>query len=391
MPFAHQDEINLELIEDFFQDFSEAHEKCEHTLIALEPEPDNHDLLNELFRNIHTVKGNLVYVGLKDITPMLQSVEDLLDAIRKGSIHYDALLSDVILLALDRTHTLVEARIHQKAPPMDENFFDHLCQLISRIAEVSSENRPAAIQDALLLMAPELALLQEAESAQPAPPLSTSVMARTDQVSHPTAVAPDLNGVLSRFNVPLDEDLQFFVDISTPIEARSRYWQGRTSRLLGLALAMNQHAGNPIASEQLAAAVILHDLGMAFLPAEMLHGSGSLQALDIERLQSHPQSTYQLLHPMQRWSVAAQGVLQHHERVDGNGYPAKLVGDQISSTAKILSIVDTFEARTHERAHSHMTKRPFIRAILEINSCAGSQFDPYWVDVFNQVARAMRT
>ena len=47
---------------------------------------------------------------------MLQSVEDLLDAIRKGSIHYDALLSDVILLALDRTHTLVEARIHQKAP-----------------------------------------------------------------------------------------------------------------------------------------------------------------------------------------------------------------------------------------------------------------------------------
>ena len=96
---------------------------------------------------------------------------------------------------------------------------------------------------------------------------------------------------------------------------------------------------------------------MAFLPAEMLHGSGSLQALDIERLQSHPQSTYQLLHPMQRWSVAAQGVLQHHERVDGNGYPAKLVGDQISSTAKILSIVIPLK-RAHTSAPIHDDKRP---------------------------------
>lgn len=385
MAAGHHEEIALELMEDFFQDFSEAHEKCEHILIELEQTPDNAELLNELFRHIHTVKGNLVYVGLKDITPIIQSIEDILDALRKGNLHYDTLLSDVILLTLDKTHSLVESRVHQRTAVLAESAFDHLCQVISRVAEVSGDARTDAIRQALTLMDPDIVLQTPLKPAADAPP-ALPVM------SELPAMPPDNNiiAVLAFFGVSIDDDMQFFMDLNAPIEARSRYWQGRTGRLLRLALAMNKHAGEPVSPAQLAAAVILHDVGMAFMPVETLHNTGALNQNDLLLLQTHPRHGHALLASLKRWSTAALAILQHHERIDGTGYPERIQGEGISEAARIISIADTFEARTHERAHTHMTRRPFIRAILEINSCAGSQFDPHWVDVFNQVARALK-
>lgn len=380
MATGQHEDIAHELMEDFFQDFTEAHQQCEHTLIALEQSPDDTELLNALFRNIHTVKGNLVYVGLKDITPILQSVEDILDAIRKGTLNYDTSLSDIILLTLDKSHAMVEARVNHQAPPMPESSFDELCQWISRVAEVGESARAAAIRQALTLLDPDLALYPREISAENAPP--------------PYPVIPvdsDINTVLNFFGIDIDEDMRFFVGLNEPFEARSRFWEGRTRRLLRLALAMNKHANSPVDPAQLAAAVILHDMGMSFMPVDVLHAKSMLSKADQHLLQSHPQHGHALLLPMQRWATAALAILQHHERVDGYGYPNKIEGSAISDAAKIVSIVDTFEARTHERAHTHLTKRPFIRAVLEINSCAGSQFDPAWVDIFNQVARALKS
>ena len=93
---------------------------------------------------------------------------------------------------------------------------------------------------------------------------------------------------------------------------------------------------------------------------------------------------------MKRWDQASYIVLEHHEREDGLGYPAGLTGAHICPGAKILAIVDAFEARTHERAYSTNLKRPFVRAVLEINRCAGTHFDPNWVNVFNEVGRSLQ-
>ncbi|WP_394392914.1 HD-GYP domain-containing protein [Shewanella woodyi] len=82
---------------------------------------------------------------------------------------------------------------------------------------------------------------------------------------------------------------------------------------------------------------------------------------------------------------AAQIVLQHHEQVDGAGYPNHLTGDKICDGAKIIAIADTFDARSHERAHHTLLKRPLVRTMNEINNFSGTQFDPYWVEIFNQV------
>ena len=370
------DEFQRDLMEDFFLDFQEAHQHCENALIDLEHDPDNNTLLNDLFRSVHTIKGNLIYVGLRELSPLLQSVEDVLDAIRQGRVHYDTLLSDIILLAMDTTHRLVVSSMERTAPPLTETQLSTLCNHISEAASQDEQARYSAIRTALGIMAPDTI----PDDHKPLPRNTTK----------PLPIPHDSDTVLKQFGVESNDDLRFFQKLSAPLEERSQYWQGRTVRMLQLALAMNQHAGKPVEPDQLAAAVYTHDIAMAFLPLEILHKTTPLNAEEMSLLRSHTQQAFTLISAMKRWDQARYIVLEHHEREDGLGYPAGLTGAHICPGAKILAIVDAFEARTHERAYSTNLKRPFVRAVLEINRCAGTHFDPNWVNVFNEVGRSLQ-
>lgn len=370
------DEFQRDLMEDFFLDFQEAHQHCENALIDLEHDPDNNTLLNDLFRSVHTIKGNLIYVGLRDLSPLLQSVEDVLDAIRQGQIQYDTYLSDVILMAMDTTHRLVVANIEHTPSPLADTQMDALCNFISQAATTDDQTRFDAIRSALGIMAPDTV----ADSNAPLP----------ERKTEPLPAATDCYEILKQFTVELNDDLRFFHKLSAPLEERSQFWQGRTARMLQLALAMNQHAGRPVEPDQLAVAIYLHDIAMAFLPLEILHKTSPLNAEETSLLRSHTQQAFTLVSAMRQWDQASYIVLEHHEREDGQGYPAGLIGQHICPGAKILAIVDAFEARTHERAYSTNLKRPFVRAVLEINRCSGTQFDPDWVNVFNEVGRSLQ-
>ncbi|OUS29278.1 phosphohydrolase [Gammaproteobacteria bacterium 45_16_T64] len=369
--------VETELMDDFFYDFREAHQSCESILINLEHDPSNKELLNGLFRSIHTIKGNLVYVGFRDLTPLIQSMEDLLDAIRSEQIKYDSLLSDVILLAMDKTKQMVQARLAKEDAPISEDDLIKLCQNVSSIAEVSGDTRTNYIRQAITSMDPSTHLFDSA------PPVASIQQgsAITEHKQHSIAE------ILERYQIETDEDINFFASLSAPMENRSLYWKGRTCRLLTLALAMNQRAGEPVESTQLTAAILLHDIGMAFLPLSLLHKAGAFNEEERNALFRHTESAYQLLSQSRKWEQAATIVQQHHEKVDGSGYPKRLTGVDICDGAKILSIVDTFDARSHERAYNTRLKRPFIRAVIEVNNCKGSQFDASWVDVFNEITR----
>lgn len=379
---AGHDDARRERLEDLFQDFTEAYHRCENALIELEQSPGDGAIVNELLRTLRTSRDNLLYAGMKEITPILQAVETLFDSIIKGSLSYDAVLSDVILLTLDRAHKRLEDAVTGQPTHPATLSVEQLSQAILGITSANDGGRTAAIQQALMLMDPALALEVSPAIERPAsaPPAAPGQIMPTSS---------DIPSILDFFGVSMDEDMQFFLSINVPLEARSLFWRGRTARQLGIAMAMNNEAGNPVTPSQLAAAVIMHDIGMAFLPVDLLHTKDRLSASALTTLQGHPAVGHSLMKPLKRWDEAAQIILQHHERMDGTGYPARAAGNALCEGAKILAIVDTFEARTHERAHTHMTKRPFIRAILEISSCAGTQFDARWVEHFNHVARAM--
>ncbi|USD66364.1 HD domain-containing phosphohydrolase [Vibrio sp. SCSIO 43136] len=381
--FQTQNSIPAEAINDFFDDFREAHEQCEISLIELEHDPSNIDLLNALFRSVHTVKGNLVYVGMTSVTPIIQSLEDLLDYIRNGHLEYDSLLCDVILLTFDKTEQMVQAKIENLPPPISVDSVDEICATIAMIGDVAPKDRAKYVEKVLVLYDPDVQLTAPRNEA-PSKQLPEDLIAYHEPNTMQFA---QISEILTDHKVNMDEDIHFYMSLITPLENRSHYWRGRTARQLFLGMEMNRAAGYPVDKEQLAVAVMLHDIGMSFLPLSLLNKKGTITAEEREAVHHHPQSGYLLLNESIRWHDAAVMILQHHEQVDGSGYPSHLERDQICEGAKILSIVDTFDARTHERAHVTLLKRPLVRTVIEINNYKGKQFDPKWVDVFNQVAR----
>lgn len=349
-------DITTDLLDDFRQETREQFSRCEHLLIELERHPDDDERLRELFRLVHTLKGNLGYVGLDRLNTLPQALEDVLAQLREGTLVFDSLLGDILLLLQDRLRLQIEQAL--KGDTREPADIRPLSKALKALAN-APEQRQAELRSALLhRLDPSTRLLPPEPEAKN-------------------------TGPLARHGLEDEPDLRFFAELMLAAENRSRFWLGRGQRQLELALAMNERAGRPVSPRQLAAAVCLHDLGMALLPLELLHKQEPLNHDERRRMQSHPRMGAELLKRMPRWEDAAEIILQHQEHADGSGYPKGLHETEISPGALILGIVDTFDARTHERAHQTLSKRPLLRAILEINGLGGSQFSAYWVNMFN--------
>ena len=100
-------------------------------------------------------------------------------------------------------------------------------------------------------------------------------------------------------------------------------------------------------------------------------------------MRTHPEYASGILSRMDGWEAAAEMVAQHHEMPDGEGYPQSLKLKQICDGAKILAIVDAFEAVMLKHINRGRN-RSVLRAIAEINAC-DNQFAPEWIEPFNQV------
>lgn len=354
-------ELADELLADFRQEAAEQFRRSEQLLIELERSPDDNQRLRELFRQVHTLKGNLGYIGLSALMPLPQAMEDVLAHLRATTLKFDSLLGDILLVSLDHLKELIEQALGGAPARLTPHQITALSKALNALASTPEPRQTNARHSLLQQLDPTTRLIA------PSPE------------SHTAATQ-----LLALYTIEADADLLFFIELMQAGERRSHYWRGRGMRQLELALAINRIGGTPAQPAQLAAAVCLHDLGMAFLPLELLHKDASLNPEERQQMQLHPRLAHDLLKRLPRWDAAAEMVLQHQEHADGSGYPKGLREAETCPGAMILSIVDTFEARTHERAHQTLNKRPVLRAILEINGLAGSQFSPTWVAAFNR-------
>jgi len=128
----------------------------------------------------------------------------------------------------------------------------------------------------------------------------------------------------------------------------------------------------------LGAASKLHDVGKVCVPSEILNKPGSLTKLEYDITQFHSYIGYKIIAKIGVMKEAAKIVLQHHERIDGSGYPAGLKGNEIDIGAKILAVADVLEAMTSSQPYrfSHDLKK----TLEEISKGKGIQYDPDVVD-----------
>lgn len=174
--------------------------------------------------------------------------------------------------------------------------------------------------------------------------------------------------------------------VSKTVEMRDPYTSGHQGRVTQLAVQIaNQMNLSPTDIEGIRMASIVHDLGKISIPAEILSKPGKLTPLEYSFIQTHVQSGYDILKGVDfPWPIA-EIVYQHHERMDGSGYPRGLKGDSMLIQAKIMCVADVIEAMA-----SHRPYRPSLgiaAALKEISDKRGSHFDENVVDACVEVFR----
>ena len=347
-------------LEEFIESLSDLVPAIERDIARLRIASDDHETVSSLFRAIHNIKGDATLCRIDLAAHIVHPVETLLARLRKGEIAFSDLLAEAILLAIDRLELAIESI--QNGRSLDAL---RLEVLIDGFEQLASE-APAKIDDHAC------DLIEAVTNFRPASEHTQQILSGT-------------SSLMRRSPILASEDLLFFLSLANLFEARSPLFKGRSSRLLRLAFETNQERDKPVDPQQLEAAIYMHDIGMMFLPEAIWLKTGRMTPEEKQELSSHPGHAAGLLSRMHGWEEAAQMVEQHHEMPDGRGYPKGIKGDQICDGAKILAIVDAFEAVMLKHINRG-NNRSVLRAIAEINAC-DNQFAPEWIAPFNQVIR----
>jgi len=174
----------------------------------------------------------------------------------------------------------------------------------------------------------------------------------------------------------LDDAIDTMVKI---VEMRDPYTAGHQRKVADLAIAIAREMKlEDIRIDQLRIAAVIHDIGKIYVPPDILSRPGKLADVEMQLIKTHSQHGYDIVKDMDFPCNVAKTVLQHHERLDGSGYPNSLKGEDTLLEAKILAVADVVEAMASYRPY-----RPALgidKALEEISKNRGSLYDPDVVD-----------
>lgn len=204
----------------------------------------------------------------------------------------------------------------------------------------------------------------------------TSLLAMVSDVTERRRDAEDLERAVERLEYAMDSSVQV---ISKIVEKRDPYTAGHEERVARLAVAIGRHMG--LAEEKLRelhTAGQVHDVGKVSVPTEILTKPGRLTSPEWEMIKLHPLVGVDILKTVDLGWPLADIVGQHHERLDGSGYPDGLSSDAILLEARILAVADVVEAMSSHRPYR--PARGLEEALAEITTNRGKLYDPDVVD-----------
>jgi len=172
------------------------------------------------------------------------------------------------------------------------------------------------------------------------------------------------------------------------VESKDMYTRGHSERVTRYSLLIAEQMGLSLEQmEIIQRAAILHDIGKITVELSILNKPTALEKHEYDEIMLHPLIGYRILEPIDFDERIKLGVLQHHERPDGKGYPEGLKGDDIILEAKILAAADAFDAMTGERPYRAALS--LEEALHELETNAGTQFDEEIVKILCKTVRSM--
>ena len=179
------------------------------------------------------------------------------------------------------------------------------------------------------------------------------------------------------------------IALAKSIEDRDLYKSNHHHRVVDLCVAIALDMGKDTSFiEGLSMAAVLHDIGKIYIPSEVLNYSGALTEAEMRLVKTHPTVGYQILKGIDMPWPVAEMVLQHHERLDGSGYPNKLRKPDILIGAKILAVADVVETMFSDRPHR--PGYPLEACLDEIERHRGSLYENDVVDACVGILREGR-
>ena len=163
------------------------------------------------------------------------------------------------------------------------------------------------------------------------------------------------------------------------VETKDYYTRGHSERVSKGSVMIARAIGmRPERVEAIRYAGMLHDVGKLGVPTKVLQKTGKLTEEEYAAIQLHPMRGLEIIREIGFLDEALAGIMHHHERIDGRGYPMGLAGDEIPEFARVLAVADAFDCMTSTR--SYRGARTVSEAVAELRRCSGTQFDPAFVD-----------
>ncbi|CEN56161.1 HD-GYP domain-containing protein [Candidatus Methylopumilus turicensis] len=186
----------------------------------------------------------------------------------------------------------------------------------------------------------------------------------------------EIQSYLLRLENVMQDTLQVLakaVDMKDPYTAGHQNRVGLLAKEIALTMGMSANE-----AENLRLIGLIHDIGKIGIPAELLTKPTRITALEYELIKTHVQIGYDILKNVNFMIPVADAVLQHHERLDGSGYPNHLKGSQILLEARIIAVADVVEAMSSHRPYREALG--LEAALADIESGKGTKYDPVVAD-----------
>ncbi len=175
--------------------------------------------------------------------------------------------------------------------------------------------------------------------------------------------------------------------LTSAVDAKDAYTCGHSERVALLSQMLAKRIGlSDQQADRIYMAGLLHDVGKIGVPEAVLQKTGRLTAEEFDQMKKHTEIGARILRDIKQIEDVVPGVLHHHERFDGKGYPAGLAGEAIPLMGRIICLADSLDAMTSNR--TYRKGMPIEAALAEVRRCSGTHFDPELAEHFLAIGAA---